>query len=118
MKVSDALKAIRAKIEKPENWTQHVPVRDRDGNALNMTNDPRAACWCWIGAHWACGRADPAHMAITHKVENFINEFVDAQERDTGIMIRFNDTHTHDEVIAMTDKAIAHAEQLETEGML
>ena len=92
--------AARKKIEKPENWTQNYSAKDVDGSAVYVCS-PEAVCWCTLGAIRAVSddRGD--------LVEAACNKLYDVLD-DSFITI-FNDTHTHEEVLALFDRAIANA---------
>ncbi len=84
-KVSDVLRAARAKIEKPENWCQGS---FRNGHA-----------YCALGAV----------RESSYGVIRYI-EACDVLERLAGPIPKYNDSHTHAEVLSLFDRAIATAE--------
>jgi hypothetical protein len=93
------IKDARNMIAKPENWTQGVCARDIDGNEIGI-DSPKAVCWCSLGA------LNEVYSDVTYDgwwaLINFLN-----QEVGFGHVATFNDSHTHEEVLAMFDKAIA-----------
>lgn len=104
--VSETLRAARKLIEKPENWCQWQYAMNADGDRVFVMADD-ATRWCLSGAmQRVCGsfngRGRPAYQALLDVV-------------DTGSSGRaiphFNDTHTHPEVLAVLDRAIAEAEK-------
>ena len=100
MSALDILKAARAKIAKPENWTQRAYQRDKNGNSLSVWDAQAATCWCARGAIWSIdpkGRLTDAFKALELSVP------------DQTVTV-FNDTHTHAEVLAAFDSAIAAEE--------
>lgn len=98
MTVKEVLIAARAKIADPANWTQHDYARRKCGYAVNPTST-YAECWCAIGALAAV-------IGDTVRAEKSVPYF---ELRDAmGLDIDdFNDTHTHAEVLAKFDEAIA-----------
>lgn len=97
--VVEVLQKARALISKPENWCQHVS---------KQRNNTGAMSYCVMGAvneasHWHCvvSFEPEIHLACVLAL------------RDAGgfspIMTipKYNDTHTHAEVLALFDKAIA-----------
>ena len=93
------IKDARNLIAKPENWTQGVCARDIDGNEIGI-DSPRAVCWCSLGALEKVGEdvAGVEWYVLLHFLE---------KEIGFGHVATFNDSHTHEEVLAMFDKAIA-----------
>lgn len=113
MKNSETLRAAKAVIENPENWTQQMYGRraKHSGHHL-MGYDPEATCWCSVGAlqkvvgneavyHLECKLSDAARLIANTKVENAVH---------------FNDHRSHDEVMRMFDLAIERAEKEEQYG--
>lgn len=91
----DQLQAVRAVIEKPENWTQGMAARIADGTPT-YSADPRATCWCLVGAAFKCD-IDGIEFCLP------LIELVGDN------LATFNDTHTHSEVLALLDSAIERA---------
>lgn len=104
MKLSETLKAARAKIEKPENWARETFARDCNNRSIEPS-DPAAVCFCSIGAIKAVcpGQVGyyPARTALAYVTG--------------GDVIMFNDGYhtTHADVLAAFDRAIAQAEASE-----
>lgn len=95
MTVKEVLIAARAKIADPANWTQGMLARDASGIPVEVCSS-RAACWCAVGAV-----AESAPYELTNTTVEFLN-------KAAGMQIEtFNDTHTHAEVLAKFDEAIA-----------
>jgi hypothetical protein len=95
------LRKARALIEKPEHWTQGAYARDALGEKC-PDGDERAHSFCAIGAMW---RVVPSSLSVT--------DAANALCRAAGIKTSidaFNDSHTHAEVLAAFDKAIASLE--------
>lgn len=104
----DHLKEARSIIEKPEHWCKGKYAMDDKGNAA-CVDGSQAVAWCMLGA---------VHKAILtfskrHSPEIFIRytEATRALAYSLGNTVLtlsvYNDTHTHEEVIALLDKAIA-----------
>lgn len=86
----------RERISKKENWTQRSMARDADGNEVN-SGSLEATCWCSLGAIASCAKN-------CDDMEDAYHKLIDA----TGFNVaEFNDTHTHEQVLAAFDKAIA-----------
>ena len=123
MTASEVLRKARALIEKPENWTQGAYARGIDdagksikdacslctvGAVYAITND----LWVggekifqrvlyWLGSALA-GLGEPPHDSAEKNSQ---------KDGEHGLqVIAFNDTHTHAEVLALFDRAIAAAE--------
>lgn len=97
MTVKEVLIAARAKIADPANWTQGECARDSTGKEVHSSSD-RAVCWCSIGA-----------IANTIALDGgvFNNVITELEFVIPGGISTFNDTHTHAEVLAKFDEAIA-----------
>jgi hypothetical protein len=99
------LKAARQLISDPAKWTQGEVARDKSGKGLDHALSGGAVCWCSLGA-------------IRKVVENY-DDFDEAYDilRDKGKIkqiANFNDTHTHAEVLALFDAAIAELEGVQS----
>jgi hypothetical protein len=100
----EALKAARAKIEKPENWTKCTFARDRCGIPVSSISG-YAVCWCSGGAVLSATKSGPIQAAVI--AMNYLDYVTD------GNFVSFNDApkRKHEEVLAAFDKAIALAEE-------
>ena len=97
MTTLETLKAARAKIAEESNWTQMVLARD--GNAIPVAvTSPNATSWCLDGALQLVSDEDESYKAYL-----FLCSLVPDP-------VYFNDNHTHAEVLALFDKAIAELE--------
>ena len=87
------LVAARAIIANEENWTQGAYAKDKDGSSIGV-NYSNAVCFCSSGAIRKI-TIDPfdAMAVLRNHMEDSI--------------IDFNDGHTHKEVLAAWDEAIA-----------
>lgn len=89
-------------IRDPARWTQWVCARDADGDVCDFYSE-RAVCWCSLGALRKVCEPEPASwFDNVSKVEKALNRGIGYIGR--GTLIRFNDTHTHAEVIALWEK--------------
>ena len=96
MKPSEILIAARELISVPDQWTQRIYARDKDGKS-NWIHSSESVCFCSSGAIRRVSRFDYA-SSMTFLVEEMGGEVTD-----------YNDTHTHAEVIAAFDRAIVAA---------
>jgi len=98
MTVLESLKAARAKIAHPQNWTQGQHARTKYGNPVSE-NSSLATCWCIIGALWAVN-PEPyeARILLGKVIGQSVIAFNDAKDR------------THAEVLNAFDRAIASLE--------
>jgi hypothetical protein len=96
------LKAARELISDPSRWTQGAAARNDAGNETNSTS-PDATCFCSLGAITKVVGAPGERRRV---VKNLLREGL--PEGHSYIAV-FNDTHTHEEVLAVFDRAIAHA---------
>lgn len=97
--VKDSLIRARARIADPEHWTQGVVARGKSGRSVRPRG--KAACkWCAVGA-------------VVKEVSYFSAQTrcISALSAVCGTLLgTFNDTHTHAEVLALFDAAIAAQE--------
>ena len=107
MTTVEILKAARAKIADEKHWTQIDNARDVNDNPVSLTSQ-EAVCWCSNGALFAVITFDIAYLRSRKKAESFLKAYM-----NPGV-IQFNDSHTHAEVIAAWDAAIANAEKAVT----
>ena len=98
MTVTETLKAARAKIALREHWAQGIFASDINGRRVHVMS-PTAVCFCASGAISNVSNLDDRLLARI-ACENVVS---------TGL-IDYNDTHTHAEVLAMFDRAIAASE--------
>lgn len=96
MTVKDVLIAARAKIADPANWTQRVSAREVNGHVV-AHDDAMAVCWCALGALANVIWRNDIYWAAESALSDAIG----------GSIHKFNDTHTHAEVLAKFDEAIA-----------
>ena len=96
--MSDDTKVLtkaRDLISSPERWTQGASARSANGCPVRVSC-PDAVSWCALGA--------------IEKAAGNRNEWLDEMAKLRAVVgssiIRFNDFHTHAEVLAAFDKAI------------
>lgn len=105
MKESERLRAAKALIDTPKKWTRGASARDKFGEPTMLVSE-EACSWCTMGA-----------LSV---VSDYADKFErDGFERARGYLKRvipcrmvadYNDSHTHEEVMRMFDKAIEIAE--------
>lgn len=90
----------RAAIALPEHWTQFIWARNATGGPASCKN-LSAVSFCSTGVLIKIGvprdGSDPLRLAVVNALCAEMN----------GKIVKFNDTHTHSEVIAAWDRAIA-----------
>ena len=95
----EILKQARELISVPERWTQRASARSKNGDIVE-SNDVSAICWCSFGAIMrVCSYNHPERWIAEEHLDDVAPNY-----------IKFNDTHTHAEVLAAFDRAIAAAE--------
>jgi hypothetical protein len=110
LSVLDVLRAGRELISNPVNWTQVEYARGYDTSPVDSCS-PLATCWCSLGA-----LQKTALQSCSFTMRTAVNRLNAAVTRDTPplwtrslfslTMEEFNDTHTHEQVIAVWDDAI------------
>lgn len=88
-------------IADPKCWTQAAFARDWDDCGVRSCS-PDAVRWCTAGA--VLKVRDPPDQ-ITKEANWLLDRAMD------GCAVEFNDTHTHEEVMAAWDRAIYLAKQ-------
>lgn len=97
----EILQKARATIALPENWTQGAYARNKQGAACSALNKT-ARCWCASGA---------LHKAWQGNYSVLYVDALNILGRVAGMsIIDYNDRHTHEELLAVFDKAIEIAE--------
>jgi hypothetical protein len=93
MNTLDVLVKARELVSAPERWTQRSFARSSLGNTVKATSR-HAVCWCTFGALqvFGAGVESRAYRMLRSEVGGFLG--------------KFNDTHTHAEVLAAFDAAI------------
>ncbi len=105
--VAQILKEARALIADEKNWTQGDYARSSLGNSTGVKNED-AECFCAIGALAKVQGITP-NDDITGA--SYLALEASGGEQTLGFIVaRYNDDHTHAEVLALFDRAIARAE--------
>lgn len=101
MNIKELLIKARSFIENKDSWTQGYFAKNSDGFGINPDNE-NAVCFCSWGA---------MEKAAGHRLDleddnslRHLKQFMDYN------IPKFNDHHTHAEVLAAFDAAIAAAE--------
>ena len=89
----EILIAARAIIAEEKNWAQEAYAKDKDGMFTGVGSS-NAVCFCSIGAIRKITMEPFDAMGVLGSYMG-------------GSIIAFNDTHTHKEVLAAWDEAIA-----------
>lgn len=107
MNALEMLKAGRALIAQPSGWTKGVLARDCRGIVVGSTSAD-ATCFCSLGA---LTRIELRTFKVPNHVYGQAVGALSAQ-MPAGVpcLAEFNDTHTHAEVLALWDRAIAKLE--------
>jgi hypothetical protein len=106
VEVLELLEAGRKIISEPRAWTQHAFARNARGHQV-PSGFSEATCWCSVGVlNVACN-------SVISKVrrQGFIFEYMEDARSvldafAEGCIAEYNDTHTHEEVMSLWDKAI------------
>jgi hypothetical protein len=98
----ETLKAARDLISDPARWTQGAFARDATGAKSRLYLE-QAVCFCAVGA---IRRVYVPPVAIGSLLKQL--------PKDCQTLGHFNDTHTHAEVLALFDAAIAELEVVAT----
>jgi hypothetical protein len=97
--VLDILKRARARIADPEHWTQGEEARDAAGRPTDE-GGPDAVRRCAFAAIWV--EEKPGELPEGNRPWEVLQALAAPQCLST-----FNDTHSHAEVLALFDRAIA-----------
>jgi hypothetical protein len=108
MKPSELLIAAKALIEDPKHWTTGALARDKDGNVTSSQGE-EAVCFCSWGAFNKIEQATNDERAAEAASE-YLRLAVPDGSRMPAV---YNDSHTHEQVMAMWDAAIAAAKVVE-----
>jgi hypothetical protein len=95
----EALQKARELISDPKRWTQGAFARDGKGRSASIA---RGVCFCSIGAI-----ASVAGTNLVRPVPDAILKL--AGFRSHAEWARFNDSHSHSEVLARFDRALEKA---------
>lgn len=105
MNTFEVLTAARELISVPERWTQGVHARNISGIAV-ATKGNLATCWCADGAiNRVSGTDFVAECAAYERLDNVCFKLFGEG------FIAYNDSHTHEEILALFDVAIAETKE-------
>lgn len=97
----EILRKARELISDPTHWTQKAFARGPDGRSVD-DSDPRACSWCSLGALIkVTGENFPRGELVLERAVRELHPGI-----DTASIVRFNDTRSHSEVLAVWDRAI------------
>jgi len=123
-KVYELLEAAKALIDTPEKWTQKDFAKKADGKSTTWQVHNQPVCFCTLGALYNTIskqlKNPPELVSLTHKAERILTDVIlelfptsdrikDPLEINTRKIVNFNDSHTHQEVMAVWDHAIFYA---------
>lgn len=102
MTTKEILSAMRAKLERPEQWTQHRYARLKDGSPVRYGNT-QACSYCMEGALFAVAEDEPNLVYAISALQESISAVSSID------IFQWNDTdgRTHAEVLDVIDRAIA-----------
>lgn len=101
MNTLEILTAARVKIADEKNWCQGEYARDVGGNRVYVYGS-LVCSWCSVGSLRSTSGDSTASY---NSAMDYLAEAMEAPIPD------FNDSHTHSEVLAAWDKAIAECAQ-------
>lgn len=108
----EVLRAARARIAEPEDWTRCAAARDDLGEPT-YPSSPQATCWCALGAAWAVSDiVDETYLLAYALPPEFRTRFGQTYTNPTPLVAVYNDhpLTTHADILALYDRAIAAAE--------
>ena len=102
------LEKTRNILTDEKNWTQGSYAKDKAGDPVSSFA-PEATCWCLSGAMDLAAWGEPISWfdnAVDHlSAQQLVQDVVVIRIGDYT-RSRFNDTHTHAEVLEVLDEAI------------
>lgn len=108
---ASVLQDARDLIADPDHWTQGYGARTAEGYNIHPTSFG-ATSFCAVGAvnRVTGGKPNLMEPALT-SLRAAVLEGAPSGARTSGPITTFNDNHTHAEVLAMFDRAIASVRQ-------
>jgi len=106
MNTVQILKDARALIADEKNWTRGEYARNARGYWRGVLSED-SVCFCSIGAMARSAKTTPREIETCDKI---LQIFSADGLRRVSDLVDFNDGHTHAEVLALFDRAIARAE--------
>lgn len=95
----------RELISDPKRWAQGAPARNARGISVSVV-DEKAQSFCSFGAIYRSANMEDWTETL-YKAHGFL------QDEMCGKILDYNDTHTHEEVLAAFDRAIASCDESE-----
>ena len=101
------LRAVRARIARPQCWTRGALARNAEGFATGPTR-PDAVSWCLVGAIYAAAGSTQYDEAtvIARMLTSFMNDQTIRTGEEPFYCMVYNDRRSHAEVLALLDRAI------------
>ena len=108
--VLETLTKARDLIQDRERWTQSAMARDSDGNPTYVHSES-AVCWCDFGAIDFVTNSDTelslaAMLVLFDAITEENPEYREFGHTPTRVVVSFNDSHSHADVLRITDRAI------------
>lgn len=97
----EILEKARGLITDRYNWTRGSYARDDTGEVCNV-DDPKSVCWCTLGA---ISKVSERDLKKEHRATLAIQNFLDGTYGFSHVA-RFNDNHSHEEVLSVFDMTI------------
>jgi hypothetical protein len=104
MEVVEGLRAVRARIATPGQWTQGPFARNACGEA-RAAHDPGAVCFCLAGANM---REHPGDLKTYLAIDSALDRQASRLGLDSYVWFNDESGRTHAEVLAFIDDAISH----------
>ena len=108
MRELDALKAVRALLDKPEKWTQGAYAKTRSGIYV-ASSSPNACKWCLSGAINRATQAAPKPVLLATRLQSILIDKVGRAKSVCGWNDK--DERTYEDVINLLDDCIADLEE-------
>lgn len=112
MKPSEILRAAKERIATPATWCQEVYAKDKWG-LQTAEIGPDAAQWCALGAMHITKQTHHSDIKSTDYAKA-MEYLLRVMRPECDSLARFNDNHTHAEVMTLFDTAIDYALRKET----
>jgi len=113
MKASERLVAARKFLDDPQRWTTGVFCRDASGDPVHWHEADRVASCCVYGALLVQLNQLEEGVGTPGDHIEACMLICDAIPCERGEVFKWNDTHTHTEVLAIIDRAIELARSRE-----
>lgn len=108
--MKDRLQQLRELLTPSENWTKNAFARDRDGNPTGTALHFDATCFCLLGG---IDKVCPEGPHIRRPMRSAIMDAIRQRYQDHRFVMifDFNDDEatTHEMVLDVIDRAVAHA---------